>query len=559
MSVDGINRQAHIWEASVLDRTPVIEAINRVNHEFSPGLLTGFTVYISRSPYVREFYIVMFFDPSHQEAGSILEIYAIYTEAGAKRRTDIIVDDLIINFDFVSVMATELQPFQNFNFPLPSREQFKEYGMNPLVQFAARPRVFLSHNEDKKPQVRQMQEQFLAKQVPTWFDETDIGYGELLISRIEDGIEESGAVVFWWSQGFLKSNWCTHEYKAFIGKIARLGESRVRIFSVVDEDVPMSELPRIVKDTKYLSVTPSTSIDYIVNELAHPIRAFLNGITSGDEEDIPGESVRNMPLNNYDEFSRLYGFPLDAYTPKSYWESKTVNDPLYIRVGFDTNDDPMFLDLTRDNHVLVVGDRQPGTVPLLRTVIFGLSIERSPGDLHQLIFDGVPAVFRDLQPLPNCLGVVTCDGDEAKRLGLWMVGEIERRVKAFSEAGVDNIRSFREKSAPGDEFTQNYVLVVDNLAYLLDRGFESTCRQITEHGSLLGIHLVAAVTYTDWKRLRETGCFDGFTGRVAVGLSAPQSSALLGIDVPADLTAPNEAYYKARRLDSRKFKAFHFE
>ncbi|SHT15845.1 TIR protein [Mycobacteroides abscessus subsp. abscessus] len=277
--MNNINRQAHFWEASVLDRTPVLEAIRYVNRAFPGGLMTGFNIYIHPSPYVHEFYISMYFDPDYKNAKErISKIYHIYTEAGAKRRSDIISDDLLLNFNSASILPPDMEYLQPLGFALPTREFLHEHAVEPFASFAPRPKVFLSHNSDRKDEVGQLQEQFSAKRIATWFDKTDIEYGQTLVSEIERGIESSGAVVFWWSEGFLKSNWCEYEVDGFLDKIARLGRSRVRIFSIVDDNISDDRLPRKIRETKYLRVGANTSVSEIVNSFARPIYAFLENI-----------------------------------------------------------------------------------------------------------------------------------------------------------------------------------------------------------------------------------------------------------------------------------------
>ncbi|MGL5441763.1 MAG: toll/interleukin-1 receptor domain-containing protein, partial [[Mycobacterium] stephanolepidis] len=135
----------------------------------------------------------------------------------------------------------------------------------------------------RKARVGQLQEQFSAKRIATWFDDTDIEYGQTLISEIERGIESAGAVVFWWSEGFLQSNWCEYEVDGFLDKVARLGKSRVRIFSIVDDNINHDRLPRKIRETKYLRVDANTSVSEIVNSFARPIYTFLENLPQHPE------------------------------------------------------------------------------------------------------------------------------------------------------------------------------------------------------------------------------------------------------------------------------------
>lgn len=265
------NRQSQIWEAPVLDRNGILAAIEHVDRDYPGGLLTGFVIYTSRSPYDHQFFVVMYFNPSHRQAAEKLSaIYTLFAEAGARRRSDLVVDDLIENLIPTSVPPAELRGIIDLqrSFVLPTRECLEEGGVTPIAHFKRRPKTFLSHNQDRKDEVRRLQEQLLSRSVATWFDEIDIEYGQTLVSEIEKGIESSGAVIFWWSQGFLASHWCTYELDAFIDRVARLGKSKIQIHSVVDPDVDPERLHRKVREYPWLRFDPQTTINEIATKLA---------------------------------------------------------------------------------------------------------------------------------------------------------------------------------------------------------------------------------------------------------------------------------------------------
>ncbi|MDT5128211.1 MAG: hypothetical protein QOH54_3855 [Mycobacterium sp.] len=268
---DEENRQSQIWEAPVLDRNPVLAVIDRVDRDYPGGLLTGFSIYTSRSPYDHEFFVVMYFNPTHPQASQKLSaVYRLFEEAGARRRSDLVVEDLIDKFVLTSVPSAELPTFYDLqqSFILPTREQLDEHGITPLANFKRRPTVFLSHNSDRKDEVRRLQEQLLSRSVATWFDEIDIEHGQTLVSEIERGIESSGAVIFWWSTGFLSSHWCTYELDAFIDRVARLGRAKIQIHSVVDHGVAPELIHRKVREYPWQTFGPESDISEIATKLA---------------------------------------------------------------------------------------------------------------------------------------------------------------------------------------------------------------------------------------------------------------------------------------------------
>ncbi|RIT42406.1 toll/interleukin-1 receptor domain-containing protein [Mycobacteroides abscessus] len=150
----------------------------------------------------------------------------------------------------------------------PPREWLEQRGITPIAQFQRRPKTFLSHNQDRKDEVRRLQEQLLSRSVATWFDEIDVEYGQTLVSEIEKGIESSGAVIFWWSQGFLSSHWCTYELDAFIDRVARLGKSKIQIHSIVDPEVDPERLHRKIREYPWLRFGPHTNVNEIAAKLA---------------------------------------------------------------------------------------------------------------------------------------------------------------------------------------------------------------------------------------------------------------------------------------------------
>ncbi|WP_135452769.1 toll/interleukin-1 receptor domain-containing protein [Mycobacterium sp. DL99] len=268
---DESNRQSQVWEAPVLDRNPILAAIERVDRDYPGGLLTGFSIYTSRSPYDHEFFVVMYFNPTHRQAPQKLPaVYQLFEAVGARRRSDLVVEDLIDKFVMTSVPCFELSNVIDLqkSFILPSRERLDELGITPVANFKRRPKVFLSHNSDRKDEVRRLQEQLLSRSVPTWFDEIDIEYGETLVSEIEKGIESSGAVIFWWSAGFLSSHWCTYELDAFIDRVARLGKSKVQIHSIVDHSVASEQIHRKVREYPWQTFGPQSDISMIATKLA---------------------------------------------------------------------------------------------------------------------------------------------------------------------------------------------------------------------------------------------------------------------------------------------------
>ena len=85
--------------------------------------------------------------------------------------------------------------------------------------------------------------------LPVWFDEYNIGLGDSITEKVQEGIEESGQVIFWVTKNFLESTWCKTEMNAFIKKMIEENNS---LFLILGDDVEIKELPIFLRDRKFM-------------------------------------------------------------------------------------------------------------------------------------------------------------------------------------------------------------------------------------------------------------------------------------------------------------------
>jgi DNA segregation ATPase FtsK/SpoIIIE-like protein len=119
---------------------------------------------------------------------------------------------------------------------------------------------------------------------------------------------------------------------------------------------------------------------------------------------------------------------------------------LTIPIGVDLAGSPVVLDFTRwaslDDHVAVVGAPGAGTTTVLRTIMLGLSLSRSPDLINFPVAEGKAGghEYADAPELPHCTGHVTFTRDQtdrlARRLAIALVGEVDRREELLRTAGV---------------------------------------------------------------------------------------------------------------------------
>jgi hypothetical protein len=84
--------------------------------------------------------------------------------------------------------------------------------------------VFISHaSEDKDRFVRPLAEALRGRGLAVWYDEWELGVGDPLVHKINDGLARSrfGAVVL--SPNFFNKNWSRAELQAFAALEMRQG------------------------------------------------------------------------------------------------------------------------------------------------------------------------------------------------------------------------------------------------------------------------------------------------------------------------------------------------
>ncbi|WP_434590049.1 toll/interleukin-1 receptor domain-containing protein [Brevibacterium sp. 1718] len=270
-----MNHYIQIWEFDYGDRENVLSALNRVNI-FDKDVLTGMTIYWSDIPYdLRLFSELAFLAGSSSAKEKALEAQEILANAGGKVRTDITPESLVEALS--KRRLNSIGTLEGMEIVIPfeykSKLELEKLGFD-FSSWVAKSRVFLSHQSDRKPEVTELQQLLADRNVPTWFDIHDIEYGQNLATAIEGGVRSSDAVIFWVSDGFLRSNWCRSEFESFLSRY--MGRRDVTIFAAIEEDC-LDVVPDSLKQLKFLKLDSPGDPLMVANEFAVPIKRVLAG------------------------------------------------------------------------------------------------------------------------------------------------------------------------------------------------------------------------------------------------------------------------------------------
>ncbi|ELI1841574.1 toll/interleukin-1 receptor domain-containing protein [Vibrio fluvialis] len=261
------NQRDYIWECDYGEHSRFIDILKIIVSEQNADELGMCALFVNNNPYNLEFYVVLSYE--HPKGGQVEKMLGLMTGAGARMRPDIPMSDLMSEmlkkrYNSVTIVdSMTLDEAKNGLFQFKERSEVaKVISMRPLGN---RIPVFLSHASPDKPIVEDVIPYLSRHGLPVWYDKISIDYGENIVSAVQSGIVESGAVIFFVTSNFLNSSWCRREMQSFLGRYA--GGQNVLILTVVAEDVNHNDLPLFLQEIKYLKLDGEFSPQTVANEL----------------------------------------------------------------------------------------------------------------------------------------------------------------------------------------------------------------------------------------------------------------------------------------------------
>lgn len=205
------------------------------------------------------------------------------------------------------------------------------------------------------------------------------------------------------------------------------------------------------------------------------------------EAPIPGRSLVGIELPNIaPEFVPL----------RKMLESdamKTHKSKLAVSLGLDVSGKAIVADLARMPHVLVAGQTGSGKSVCINSFLSTLLFRTSPSELKLILVDPKRVEMTNYNGIPHLLSPVIIEPNKVVSALKWLMGEMDRRYKLFSEAGARNIDAYNEMS--GFQAMPYIVLFVDELADIILLSpveVEDTITRIAQMSRATGIHMVLA-------------------------------------------------------------------
>ena len=261
------NLRNYIWECDYGEHSRFINLLDILLSEQNSTELCGCALFVNNNPYNLEFFVVLSYEKPREE--QIERTLRLMRNEGARHRPDIPINELIYEssrrrYNFMSVVDSfNLELAKNNLFEFQERSAVAEIiSMKPLGKNIP---VFLSHASVDKPLVEDVIPYLNAKGLPVWYDNISIDYGEGILSAVQNGVRDSGAVIFFMTTAFLNSSWCKAEMEGFLSRYA--GGQNVLLLTVKSHEVPRDRIPFFLQGIKYLPLKADSTPEYIAKEL----------------------------------------------------------------------------------------------------------------------------------------------------------------------------------------------------------------------------------------------------------------------------------------------------
>jgi len=157
-------------------------------------------------------------------------------------------------------------------------------------------------------------------------------------------------------------------------------------------------------------------------------------------------------------------------------------------------------------HVAIVGAPQMGKTTLVRTLIAGLALSKTPREVQFYCLDFGGGGLSGLAGLPHVGSVAgRLDKERVTRTVREVVALLDYREAAFTRQGVESMAAYRRAKARGrfaeDPYGDVFLVVDGWMAFRTEyEPLESAIQEIASRGLTYGVHLV--VTSARWSEIR---------------------------------------------------------
>jgi hypothetical protein len=129
--------------------------------------------------------------------------------------------------------------------------------------------VFISHAHGDHSRIAQVTERLRRGDISYWIDEEQIKFGDQIVSKIEDGLQDSHFVLAALSAALVKSGWCRAEYGPILHREFSGDTSRRVIPLSLDGTADESTVPLLLWDKMRVDFTNEQSFAEFIKFIKH--------------------------------------------------------------------------------------------------------------------------------------------------------------------------------------------------------------------------------------------------------------------------------------------------
>ncbi|MGV9703034.1 tetratricopeptide repeat protein [Streptomyces sp. NPDC003483] len=152
------------------------------------------------------------------------------------------------------------------------------------VTGAGRFDVFVSYAHEDEPWARALAENLHQLGLDVWLDQWEVAGGDLVASRLQDGLAKAGAVVAVVSRHWMDSGWCGEEFAAGVTAAVERGQRLIPVL-LGEVALPAFLASRLYVDFRH--VASPQQYEGLVNRLERAVR----GLSSGQRPERGGRLV----------------------------------------------------------------------------------------------------------------------------------------------------------------------------------------------------------------------------------------------------------------------------
>ncbi len=174
-------------------------------------------------------------------------------------------------------------------------------------------------------------------------------------------------------------------------------------------------------------------------------------------------------------------------------EMQAAKSKLEVSLGLDVSGKPVVADIARMPHILIAGQTGSGKSVCINAFLTTLLFRASPNEVKLIMVDPKRVELTHYNDIPHLLSPVIVEPEKVISALRWILSEMDRRYKQFSEAGARNIDGYNEMS--GFQALPYIVLFIDELADIMlfsPVEVEDAITRIAQMSRATGIHMVLA-------------------------------------------------------------------